>query len=152
MKEYENPNWHGGLPPLHKFKGVAMTERKTQSLEDLMQRPDGYVPEDAERDFDQLGRMLMLLFTLDTGDYPLSYYSSGEKKTKKIFNRKTGETEVSETLVSLPIWKEPNTIEKGLRFNLTSAIFSRVTELRNMGMGKEADDMVRLKRAYERKP
>ena len=127
-------------------------ERQPRSLEDLMSRPDGYTVEDSERDFDQLGKMLMLLFTLDTGDYPLGYYSAGEKKTVRKFNRKTGETEVLDTLVSLPIWKEPNTVEKGLRFNLTSAIFSRVTELRRMGMGKEADEMVRLKKAYERKP
>lgn len=82
-----------------------------------------------------------LLRSLDSGNYPLSHYSAGEKSVKRVFDVKRNETRTTETIVDIPIWPEGPV--RGLRYGVTKAIFSDLEELTRLGIGKEARDYVK---------
>lgn len=74
------------------------------------------------------------LRVIDTRGFPLKDFSSGE--TKKVIKGK----QIIDEYVSLPIFSENNI--KGLRFGLKYVIFERRENLKKLGFGKEADEVI----------
>ncbi len=101
---------------------------------------------DVQRSFERLGTCVETLFTIDSGDYPFTVYSSGEKRVKRASNGGLVETD---EIVSLPIM--PKGRERGLRYLVTHVIFDERTYLSDVGLQKEADEIIDLGRLHERK-
>lgn len=79
-----------------------------------------------------------LLRVIDTKDYPLKEYSSGEHKQVRAKNGGWVETD---EFVSLPIY--PKDRIKGLRFGVSHTIFDTRTMLSRWGALDEADKVIR---------
>jgi hypothetical protein len=99
--------------------------------------------EDAQLYMERLIRSCETLQSLDSGNYPLRFYSSGEI-AKRIVN-KEGKV-IREEYAELPIFRPDKGIEKGLRLGVCYAIFSDLSMLKEMGVGQEAKDIVDLYR------
>lgn len=91
---------------------------------------------DAEFYIDRLTKACELRWSLDSGNYPLTQYSSGERKEKKTSK---GIVETDE-FVYLPINREGNV--KGLRYGVLHTIFETSELLRGIGLGEVADDIL----------
>ena len=84
-----------------------------------------------------------LLRVIDTGDYPLKEYSSGEVSGFKRVHTKNGWEEM-EVFESLPIFPEGN--KKGLRFAVAKTIFETRELLKQWGVAEEADEVINERR------
>lgn len=94
-----------------------------------------YTNQDAQRSLERLDNLLETKWSYSSGNFPLTMYSSGERKV----NRKGEETD---EFVSLPIEKPRSGREKGLLFGLNFAITSTIEELNRMGLGDLAHERV----------
>jgi hypothetical protein len=101
--------------------------------------PMAFTIDDARRSIDRLKTFTEILFDIDSGNYPLRDYSSGEHK---MVRGKDGVLVETDEYVSMTIWRDPNSRELGLRNNLTHAIFSEFLLLGEMGAGQIADNIV----------
>ena len=79
-----------------------------------------------------------MLRAIDSRDYPLTEYSSGEHEMKRAKNGGLIETDV---YVSLPIY--PQNRMKGLRFGLTHTIFHTREQLIEWGAGDIVDNIIK---------
>ena len=78
-----------------------------------------------------------LLRVIDSKDYPLQAYSSGEHKQKKLAN---GGWQETDEFVSLPIYPEKKAL--GLRWAVSYTIFDTRTMLNRWGALEEADKFI----------
>ena len=96
-----------------------------------------------------------LLRTLDTGDYPLQFYSSGETQVKRNAKGQTlvdKDRQVIMEPVALPIFGTTPRDIHCLRFGVTQAIFSDLELLSEWGGRDEALALIgESKLLYERR-
>jgi hypothetical protein len=99
--------------------------------------------QDAELYLTRLIKSCELRQSLDSGNYPLTHYSSGEEKAAQVRVRPDGIKEIVPTeIVQLPIWKPQKGREKGLRYGVLFSIYSDFNMLCEMGLQKEATEIV----------
>jgi hypothetical protein len=106
--------------------------------QEIIQLPESVTKVQAKMYAERLVTSCDLLRSLDTGNFPLTVYSSGETRQKKIFNKETRNWELVEEPVDLPIFKDQKSSMLGLRFALCSAIFSDFMMLSSWGLREEA--------------
>jgi hypothetical protein len=108
------------------------------------------LPEDVTREqvlyhVTRLRNSCNLLRTLDSGDYPLALYSSGETQVKKNAKGQTlvdKDRQVIMEPVALPIFGTTPRDTHCLRFAVTQAIFSDLELLSEWGGREEAQALV----------
>lgn len=97
-----------------------------------------FTPQDAEFYIDRLTKACELRWEIDSGNYPLTVYSSGERKEK---HTPKGVVETDE-FVYLPIYKDPHSPVRGLRFGVLHTIFETSEMLGRMGLRDVADEIL----------
>lgn len=110
----------------------------SQIAEDNGTKEIKITPQDAEFYIDRLTRVCELRWEIDSGNYPLTHYSSGERKEKRT---PKGVVETDE-FVYLPIYKDPQSPVKGLRFGVLHTIFETAEMLGSMGLRQVADEIL----------
>jgi hypothetical protein len=117
------------------------------------------LPEDVTREqvlyhVTRLRESCELLRTLDSGDYPLALYSSGETQVKKNAKGQTlvdKDRQVIMEPVALPIFGTTPRDTHCLRFAVTQAIFSDLSLLSEWGGHDDALAMIDEARLFPRK-
>ncbi len=129
--------------------GVKKKEKmKERSLEQLMaEEPDPV--EAAERAFSRLQGLQEFVFRVDVGDYPLTWFSSGETKKVRRYDRENKVWIQGDEPVGLPIQKDPKSQERGLRDLACRVIFNEREFLRREGCGDIADRIIRTGQARD---
>lgn len=130
---WQSSAWYDGSEPKQLTSGMG----KEQSLEQLMSREPDPV-EAAERAFSRLQGLQEFVFRVDVGDYPIQWFSSGEKRKKQRIQNGT-KVEIEEP-VGLPI--QPKGVEKGLRYAACHVIFDEREFLKSEGCGDIADRII----------
>lgn len=109
----------------------------------MLERGISIRPIDAQFYIGRLVGLCELRQSIDSGNYPLKHYSSGEEKAAQVQVRPDGVKEiVPAQIVELPIYKPEKGREKGLRYGVLFGIYSTWNILHEMGLGREADEIV----------
>lgn len=112
----------------------------------MVERPCPEVSKrDAELYVNRLVASCDLLRSIDSGNFPISHYSSGEFKIKR---RRGADGKVYEESdpVFLPLYKDPKSSMLGLRFLVCSAIFSDFMQLSEWGAREQALEVINERR------
>lgn len=116
--------------------------------------PEGVTKDQALYHVGRLQASCKLLRYLDSGDYPLSHYSSGETNPRKVVKTSfAGERikEIVEEPVSLPVFGTTPRDIHCLRFAVCSAIFSDLQLLSKWGGHNEAIQMIEDSKLFPKK-
>ena len=138
---WQTSAWYdGGVKKL----GSGMKERTLEQL--MSEEPDPV--EAAERSFSRIQGLQEFVFRVDVGDYPISWFSSGETKKAKKYDRENKVWVQVDEPVGLPIHKQPNQRELGLRNLACRVIFDEREYLKGMGLDDIVDSIIETGRVH----